>query len=65
MVQFPNSSLRTNDPMLIKVKVSWGISLACHAAVHNKKGLYAARFFLGLVQSLQIDHLVWTDGGYR
>ncbi|KAK4935342.1 hypothetical protein LTR10_023604 [Elasticomyces elasticus] len=32
-----------------RIMVTWGIALACHAAVHNKEGLYAARFFLGLV----------------
>lgn len=29
--------------------ITWGIVLACHCAVTNKSGLYAARFFLGLV----------------
>lgn len=30
---------------------SWGIVLACHAAVKNKEGLYAARFFLGATEA--------------
>lgn len=30
--------------------VTWGIATACHAALTNKEGLYAARFFLGLVR---------------
>jgi MFS family permease len=29
----------------------WGLVLACHAAAHNKEGLYAARFFLGLAEA--------------
>ncbi|KAL4879179.1 major facilitator superfamily domain-containing protein [Aspergillus karnatakaensis] len=29
----------------------WGLVLACHAAVTNKEGLYAARFFLGLAEA--------------
>lgn len=32
-----------------RIMVTWGIALACHAAVTNKEGLYIARFFLGLV----------------
>ncbi|KAE8347645.1 hypothetical protein BDV24DRAFT_146467 [Aspergillus arachidicola] len=32
--------------------ISWGIALACHAAVKNKEGLYAVRFLLGLVGPL-------------
>lgn len=31
------------------VSMTPGISLACHAAVKNKEGLYAVRFLLGLV----------------
>ncbi|KAL6240241.1 hypothetical protein RBB50_012869 [Rhinocladiella similis] len=34
-----------------RIMVTWGIVLACHAAVHNKEGLYAARFFLGLCEA--------------
>ncbi|OAP60047.1 hypothetical protein AYL99_05049 [Fonsecaea erecta] len=30
---------------------SWGLVLACHAAVQNKQGLYAARFFLGMAEA--------------
>lgn len=32
-----------------RIIVTWGICLMLHAAVHNKGGLYATRFFLGLV----------------
>ncbi|KAE9367761.1 pantothenate transporter [Stipitochalara longipes BDJ] len=31
--------------------VSWGVVMACHAAVKNKEGLYTARFFLGLAEA--------------
>ncbi|KAE8381566.1 major facilitator superfamily domain-containing protein [Aspergillus bertholletiae] len=31
--------------------ISWGIALACHAAVKNKEGLYAVRFLLGLFEA--------------
>ncbi|KAF2446407.1 MFS general substrate transporter [Karstenula rhodostoma CBS 690.94] len=34
-----------------RIMVTWGIALACHAAVTNKEGLYAARFFLGLMEA--------------
>ena len=34
-----------------RIVISWGIVLACHAAVTNKSGLYAARFFLGLAEA--------------
>ncbi|KAI9687921.1 MAG: hypothetical protein M1822_002003 [Bathelium mastoideum] len=34
-----------------RIVLSWGIVLAAHAAVHNKQGLYAARFFLGLAEA--------------
>jgi hypothetical protein len=34
-----------------RIVVSWGLVLACHAAVTNKSGLYAARFFLGLAEA--------------
>ncbi|KAJ4376112.1 hypothetical protein N0V83_001393 [Neocucurbitaria cava] len=33
-----------------RITVTWGIALACHAAVKNKEGLYAVRFLLGLKQ---------------
>lgn len=32
-------------------KISWGIVLCCHAAVVNRQGLYAVRFFLGLFEA--------------
>ncbi|TVY15200.1 MFS transporter prlL [Lachnellula arida] len=34
-----------------RIILSWGIVLACHAAVKNKKGLYTARFFLGMMEA--------------
>lgn len=34
-----------------RIILSWGIVLACHAAVKNKEGLYAARFFLGMMEA--------------
>ncbi|PON27785.1 hypothetical protein TGAM01_v203552 [Trichoderma gamsii] len=36
-----------------RIIVTWGICLMLHAAVHNKGGLYATRFFLGLAESGQ------------
>jgi MFS family permease len=33
------------------LQVTWGAVLCCHAAVKNKEGLYAARFFLGLFEA--------------
>ncbi|KIX99639.1 uncharacterized protein Z520_04273 [Fonsecaea multimorphosa CBS 102226] len=34
-----------------RIVVSWGIAIACHAAVTSKAGLYAARFFLGMCEA--------------
>ncbi|KAF2029234.1 putative pantothenate transporter [Setomelanomma holmii] len=34
-----------------RIMVTWGIALACHAAVKNKEGLYAVRFLLGLFEA--------------
>ncbi|OOO06150.1 major facilitator superfamily MFS_1 [Aspergillus oryzae] len=34
-----------------RIMISWGITLACHAAVKNKEGLYAVRFLLGLFEA--------------
>ncbi|EXJ86836.1 hypothetical protein A1O3_03790 [Capronia epimyces CBS 606.96] len=34
-----------------RICVLWGLVMACHAAVKNKEGLYAARFFLGLAEA--------------
>ncbi|KAL5322572.1 hypothetical protein ACEPPN_010545 [Leptodophora sp. 'Broadleaf-Isolate-01'] len=34
-----------------RIMITWGIVLCCHAAVKNKEGLYAARFFLGLFEA--------------
>jgi hypothetical protein len=32
-----------------RIMISWGIALLCHIPVTNKEGIYATRFFLGLV----------------
>ncbi|RAH67308.1 pantothenate transporter [Aspergillus aculeatinus CBS 121060] len=34
-----------------RIQVSWGTVLCCHAAVRNRQGLYAVRFFLGLFEA--------------
>ncbi|CAG9976014.1 unnamed protein product [Clonostachys byssicola] len=34
-----------------RIMVTWGITLACHAAVTSKAGLLTARFFLGLTEA--------------
>lgn len=34
-----------------RIVFTWGLVLACHAAVKNKEGLYAARFFLGVADA--------------
>ncbi|KAK7723164.1 hypothetical protein SLS57_004722 [Botryosphaeria dothidea] len=34
-----------------RIILSWGTVLACHAAVKNKEGLYAARWFLGMMEA--------------
>ncbi|KAH7395549.1 MFS transporter [Cadophora sp. MPI-SDFR-AT-0126] len=34
-----------------RIMLSWGIVLACHAAVKDKHGLYTARFFLGMMEA--------------
>lgn len=36
---------------LSRIMISWGIVTCCHAAVKNSQGLYAARFFLGLMEA--------------
>ncbi|KAL3427555.1 pantothenate transporter [Phlyctema vagabunda] len=36
---------------LSRIMVSWGLVTCCHAAVSNSQGLYAARFFLGLMEA--------------
>ncbi|KAK1149021.1 hypothetical protein N8T08_007696 [Aspergillus melleus] len=44
--------LRRIDWHLIPLlAISWGIVLCCHAAVVNRQGLYAVRFFLGLFEA--------------
>jgi hypothetical protein len=45
-----------------RIMVTWGIALACHAAVTNKEGLYVARFFLGLVSvPVPMTWFAYTD----
>ncbi|VUC31503.1 unnamed protein product [Clonostachys rosea] len=34
-----------------RIMLTWGAVLACHAAVKNKEGLYAARFVLGMMEA--------------
>lgn len=34
-----------------RIIFSWGLVLACHAAVQNKQGYYTARFFLGIMEA--------------
>ncbi|KFY12870.1 hypothetical protein V492_03606 [Pseudogymnoascus sp. VKM F-4246] len=34
-----------------RIILSWGAVLACHAAVKNKEGMYAVRFFLGMMEA--------------
>ncbi|KAI1764258.1 putative pantothenate transporter [Hypoxylon sp. FL1150] len=34
-----------------RIMITWGIMLACNAAVKNKEGLYATRFLLGLAEA--------------
>ncbi|KAH0837007.1 putative pantothenate transporter [Fonsecaea pedrosoi] len=34
-----------------RIIATWGLVLACHAAVQNKQGIYAARFFLGMMEA--------------
>ncbi|KAJ0330545.1 hypothetical protein COL922a_012411 [Colletotrichum nupharicola] len=45
-----------------RIMVTWGITLACHAAVKSKEGLWVARFFLGLHLWLVPEQASWlTD----
>ncbi|EXJ77436.1 hypothetical protein A1O3_09662 [Capronia epimyces CBS 606.96] len=48
-----NLLLKVMKPRLFQVRIAflWGGVLACHAAVKNKQGLYAARFFLGVMEA--------------
>lgn len=32
-----------------RIMLTWGIALCCHAAATSKSGIFAARFFLGVV----------------
>lgn len=49
-----------------RIVLSWVAVLACHAAVHNKAGLYAARFFLGMMEAGMFPGLVvQLCGWYR
>lgn len=41
-----------------RIMITWGIALACHAAVTNKEGLYVTRFFLGLVS---VSRKYWVN----
>ncbi|KAK9416442.1 putative Major facilitator superfamily (MFS) profile domain-containing protein [Seiridium unicorne] len=41
-----------------RIMITWGIVLACHCAVTNKSGLYAARFFLGLAEAGQFPGVI-------
>ncbi|KAH0839238.1 hypothetical protein AYO21_05653 [Fonsecaea monophora] len=34
-----------------RILISWGLAIACHAAVKNKAGLYTARWFLGMCEA--------------
>ena len=34
-----------------RIMLTWGIVLACHAAVQNKQALYALRFLLGMCEA--------------
>ncbi|ERT02929.1 pantothenate transporter [Sporothrix schenckii 1099-18] len=34
-----------------RIIVSWGIALLCHVPVHNKGGIYATRFLLGVFEA--------------
>lgn len=34
-----------------RIIVSWGLVLACHGAISNASGYYAARFFLGAMEA--------------
>jgi hypothetical protein len=45
-----------------RIVLSWGAVLACHAAVYNKQGLYAARFFLGMMEAGMFPGLVAQVG---
>lgn len=48
-----NLLLKVMKPRTFQVRIAflWGGFLACHAAVRSKQGLYAARFFLGVMEA--------------
>jgi sugar phosphate permease len=48
-----NLMLKKMSPRVWQARIifSWGLVLACHAAVRNKEGLYACRFFLGMMEA--------------
>ncbi|KAF2009893.1 MFS transporter [Aaosphaeria arxii CBS 175.79] len=49
-----------------RIMLSWGIVLACHAAVQNAGGYYAARFFLGAMEAGMFPGLMaQLSGWYR
>ena len=39
-----------------RIMATWGIALCCHAAATSKSGIYAARFFLGVVRHCHLHH---------
>jgi MFS family permease len=41
-----------------RIVFTWGAVLACHAAVKNKEGLYAVRFFLGMMEAGMFPGLI-------
>ncbi|KAA8911485.1 major facilitator superfamily domain-containing protein [Sphaerosporella brunnea] len=48
-----NLFLKRMTPRLWQTRIvfSWGLVLACHAAVQNKHGIWTARFFLGMMEA--------------
>lgn len=48
-----NVLLKHMSPRIFQTRIilSWGLVLACHAAVKNKEGIYTVRFFLGVMEA--------------
>lgn len=48
-----NLLLKKMTPRVFQTRIvlTWGLVLACHAAVKSKEGLYVVRFFLGLADA--------------
>ncbi|KAF2494550.1 MFS general substrate transporter [Lophium mytilinum] len=48
-----NLLLKRMTPRVFQTRIcfGWGAILACHAAVTNRQGLYAVRFFLGVAEA--------------